>query len=105
MPPDDPNMPLSNAQIRHLRGLGHHLKPVVWIGQHGLRDSVLDEIGLALDSHELIKVKIAAERDQREAISTEVCSATGAVLVQSIGQIVVLFRRNPRKPKVALPSA
>jgi RNA-binding protein len=98
-------MKLSESQRRHLRGLGHHLKPVVWVGQHGLRDSVLAEIDQALDAHELIKVKIAAERDDRAAISEQICARTGAQAVHSIGQMVVLFRRNEKKPKIALPSA
>lgn len=98
-------MNISASQKRHLRTLGHHLKPVVWIGQHGLRDAVLEEIALALDSHELIKIKIAAERDERKSITESVCEATGAELIQSIGQVAVLFRRNTDKPKIALPSA
>ena len=98
-------MLLSANQKRHLRTLGHHLKPVVWIGQHGLRDSVMDEITLALDSHELIKVKVAADRDERREITQTICQETGAELIQSIGQVAMLFRRNSDKPRIALPSA
>ena len=97
-------MPLSPKQIRHLRSLAHHLKPVVWVGQHGLRDSVFDEIELALDSHELIKVKIVAEKSERVSTIEQIVKATGAVNVQHIGQVAVLFRRNEKKPKVVLPS-
>jgi len=75
----------------------HHLKPVVMIGQAGLTTAVLAEIELALDSHELIKVKIRAERDERKAIGEKICSATKAELVQSIGQIIVIYRLNPNK--------
>lgn len=97
-------MNLSERQKRHLRGLGHHLKPVVWVGQHGLTDAVLGEIDLALETHELIKVKIAADREQRVEISDRVCAATDASLIQRIGLMIILFRRNAKKPKVALPS-
>ena len=98
-------MKLSDQQKRHLRGLGHHLKPVVWVGQHGLSEAVLTEIGAALDSHELIKVKIAADRDERKEVAAEICAQTTATLIHSIGQMVILFRRNIKKPKIALPSA
>lgn len=97
-------MNLSDTQKRHLRGLGHHLKPVVWVGQHGLTEAVLGEIGQALDAHELIKVKIAAEREERRDIAAAICRQTGAEAVHSIGQMLIIFRRNTRKPKVALPS-
>ena len=97
-------MQLSESQKRHLRALGHHLKPVVWVGQHGLKDSVLAEIEQALDAHELIKVKIAADRDSRKAIGSAICSGTHAQLIHTIGQMMVLFRRNEKQPKIALPS-
>jgi RNA-binding protein len=97
-------MKLSSTQKRHLRSLGHHLKPVVRVGQHGLRDAVMQEIELALDSHELVKIKIAAERDSRNAMAAEIVEKTGAEAIHSIGQMIVLFRRNPKQPKVALPS-
>jgi RNA-binding protein len=48
---------LSNLQKRHLRSQAHHLKPVVMIGQHGLKDSILAELDIALDAHELVKVR------------------------------------------------
>ena len=98
-------MTLSPNQKRHLRGLGHHLNPVVWIGQHGLSENVLAEIGQALDSHELIKIKIAADRDARTKIAEAILSETNAEAIHRIGQMLVLFRRNPKKPKIALPSS
>jgi RNA-binding protein len=60
-------MSLSAIRRSVISALGHHLKPVVWVGQHGLTEAVLGEIGHALDAHELIKVKMAAEREEREA--------------------------------------
>jgi RNA-binding protein len=82
---------------KQLRANAHALKPVVMIGQSGLTDAVLAEVELALNSHELIKVKIRAERDERKLISEKMCMATGAELIQAIGQIVVLYRLNPKK--------
>jgi RNA-binding protein len=58
---------------------------------------VLAEIELALDHHELIKIKIRAERDERKLISEKICTQSGAELIQSIGQIVVIYRLNPNK--------
>jgi RNA-binding protein len=58
---------------------------------------VLAEIEQALGSHELIKVKIRAERDERKVISEKICTDTGAELIQTIGQIAVIYRINPDK--------
>ncbi len=97
-------MSLSDKQIRHLRSLAHHLKPVVRVGQHGVHDSVLEELTQALDAHELIKVKIVADKTGRREIIERLTTASGATLIQHIGQMAVLFRRNDKKPKIALPS-
>jgi len=97
---------LSEKQKRHLRGLAHALKPVVMVGQTGLSEAVLGELGQALDAHELVKVKVrTGDRNERSGQIGTLVETTGAELVQTIGQIVVLFRRNTDKPKIALPGA
>ena len=61
-------MSLSPSQKRYLRGLCHHLKPVVMVGGKGLSESVLKEIDRALLDHELIKVRVSSEdRDDKRA--------------------------------------
>ena len=91
-------MPLNKQQIKQLRGLAHHLNPVAMVGQHGLRESVLEEIELALECHELIKVKVAAgDRKERDTLIQEILQHTQAELVQRIGNMAILFKRNPEK--------
>jgi len=82
---------------KKLKAQAHPLNPVVIIGQAGLTPAVIKEINLALDAHELIKVKIRAERDERSVIRDNICAETQAELIQSIGQIAVLYRKNPKK--------
>ena len=97
-------MSLSNSQLRYLRGLGHDLKPVVAIAVKGLSDNVMAEIELALDHHELIKVRISADdREARDALVESILMRTGADKVQRVGHVLSLFRRNPREPKLDLP--
>jgi RNA-binding protein len=88
---------VNSADKRKLRAEAHTLKPVVMIGQSGLTTAVLAEIEQALDSHELIKVKIRAERDERKLISEKISADTGAELIQTIGQIAIIYRLNPDK--------
>ncbi len=88
---------MNSADKKKLRAEAHTLKPVVMIGQSGLTPAVLAEVELALDSHELIKVKIRAEREERKLISEKICTDTGAELIQTIGQIAVIYRLNPDK--------
>lgn len=98
-------MSLSNNQKRHLRGLAHPLKPVVMLGQKGLTETVMEEVRIALDSHELIKVRVSTgDREERQKIIERICNTTESELVQAIGNIAILFRRNHDKPRVEMPS-
>ena len=91
------NEMLTPQHIRKLRGLAHHLKPVLMIGQHGITDNLLNELDIVLNNHELIKITISStDRDDRQAITTLLCEKSGAELVQKIGKISVLYR--PAQP-------
>ena len=89
-------------QRQHLKGLAHHLKPVVQIGKEGLSPALLKQVQAALEQHELIKVKLAENVDRWE-ISEALPGQVNAFLVQTIGKIVVLDRPHPEKPKIELP--
>ena len=88
---------MNSADKKKFRAAAHTLKPVIMIGQTGLTAAVLAEIELALNTHELIKVRIRAEREDRKLISEKICAETGAELIQTIGQICVIYRLNPDK--------
>jgi RNA-binding protein len=88
---------VNSADKKKFRAEAHTLKPVVMIGQSGLTTGVLAELEQALNIHELIKIKIRAERDERKLICEKICTATGAELIQTIGQIAVIYRLNPDK--------
>lgn len=98
--------PLSNAQKRYLRGLAHDLKAIIQVGAKGVTPALVAELGLALEQHELIKVKVAAEdREARDEMIVEMVGQTGAELVNRIGHTAVLYRRSQDKPLVILPRA
>lgn len=83
---------------KFLKAKAHALSPVVITGQHGITPAVLNEINLALDHHELIKVRVnAADRDDRKEMIAEILENTGAELIQAIGHIVAIYRKNPDK--------
>lgn len=96
-------MKLDKQQIKKLRAMCHELKPVVRLGQHGFSDAVEKELNLALDHHELVKIKIAADdRDARNELLEQIADKTGSILVQKIGGTATLFKRNNTSPVIAL---
>ena len=96
-------MTLSNKQKQFLKGLAHSRKPVVLLGSNGLTEGVVVEISNALDIHELIKVKVPTEdRETKNLIFEAIVRETGAIKLQTIGHIIVLFRQTDDK-KIELP--
>jgi RNA-binding protein len=95
-------MPLNTKQKSYLRALAHHRRVVVTVGNAGLTEPVLSEIDKALAIHELLKIRLPAQRDQRADMLNEICEALEADLVQSIGRVGVLYRR-AEKPKITIP--
>ncbi len=94
---------MNKQQQKFLRGLSHHIHPVVIVAGKGLSDTVMQEIESALDKHELVKVKLRTDRSQRTEWSAAITRNTGAFLVHAIGQNITLFRRNTKKPIIELP--
>ena len=97
-------MTLLESQKKHLRGLGHYLKPVIEVGNAGLSESLLNEYELTLDHHELIKVKVrAGDREQRDEMIATLCETAKAELIQRIGNVALIYRPNREKNRIKLP--
>ena len=96
---------LSGKQRRWLRGKAHSLKPVVQMGGKGLTDAVVAEVDRALDVHELIKVRLTGEREEREEAVSDLAERVGAETVGVTGKVAILYRENPlpEKRQVRLP--
>lgn len=87
---------LSPTERRALRAAAHHLNPVVAIASNGLSPAVLKEIDASLKAHELIKVKLhGIERDDKAALLDTICTELDCAPVQSIGNILILWRPKP----------
>ncbi len=97
-------MDISKTQQKYLRSKAHHLKPVLWVGQNGLTENVTAEIELALDHHELIKIKLrVGDRELRNKTVADICQLTHCTKIQGIGNIVSIYRRNDKQPVIVLP--
>ncbi len=97
---------LTGKQRRHLRALGHDLKPLVHVGKGGLDEGLVAAVDQALADHELIKVKVgdAAKLDRHEA-ATELAKLTRSEVAQVLGYTVLLYRADPEDPQIELPVA
>jgi len=95
---------LTGKQRRHLRGLGHELKPIVLVGKDGIDDGLVAAVDQALADHELVKLKVgeAAKLDRHEAADA-LAKRTHSEVAQVLGNTVLLYRADPEDPTIVLP--
>ncbi len=84
---------LNQQDKKKFRAIGHHLNPVVTISGNGLSESVLAEINRALADHELIKIRINGDREQRVSVLTAIVENTTAIKVQATGGTAVVYKK------------
>lgn len=96
--------PLTGAQKRHLRGLAHHLSPIVRVGKEGVTDAVVLATDQALLDHELIKVRLPqVEKESRAEMASALSVRTRSSLAGMTGRVALLYRAHPNQPRVRLP--
>jgi len=99
-PPTAPS--LDSTQRRHLRGLAHSRKPIVFVGEGGISPAVVTALDEALAQHELVKVRLRQPGNKKEA-AQQLAEASHAALCGVVGHTVVLYRPNAENPKIDLP--
>ena len=107
--------PLGQKQIKYLKGLGHNLSPVLWVGKEGVSDSLVKQMLENLRADELIKVRIQSEeRDEFISTAQLLSEKSGAFLVQTIGRMALYYLEadessdqghaaKRKKPKIIIP--
>jgi RNA-binding protein len=86
---------LTNPQIRKLKGLAQRMEATLKVGKQGLSESFLKSLDEELSRHELVKVKFAEFKEQKKELAPQLAEKTHSHLVTLVGNVTVLFRRNP----------
>jgi RNA-binding protein len=92
---------LGASERKQLRALAHHLEPIVRVGHAGVTAGVVDATARALHDHELIKVRLYEPEDKKQ-MAGELASRTGATLCGLLGHTVILYKRHPKRPRIAI---
>jgi RNA-binding protein len=95
---------LTGKQRRHLRALGHALRPIVQVGKDGIDEGVIAAVEQALGDHELVKLKVgeSAGLDRHDAAES-LAQKTHSEVAQVLGNTVLLYRADPDDPEIVLP--
>jgi RNA-binding protein len=85
---------LTTSQRRALKARAHALSPLVQVGRGGVSDAFVAELDRALESHELVKVRLRGEREERAAQLGDVTARLDCVVVGTVGAVAVLYRES-----------
>lgn len=95
---------LTGKQKSFLRSEAHHLQPLFQIGKNGLTESVIVQIEEALEAKELIKVNILQNcGEDKKEIAEKLAQREDLNVVQTIGNIIVLYKESVEKKRIELP--
>lgn len=85
--------------------MANQMDPIVRVGKNGLEAKIISSISEALNSHELIKIKILdSSPNEADEVAEEAIKATKAILVRIIGRVIILYKPFEDKPKkIELP--
>lgn len=95
-------MELTSKQRKQLEKIAHPLNPVVIVGAAGVTDGVIEMVNQTILSHELIKVKFNEYKDEKQELTENICSTTGATLVRIVGNVAILYKQNEENPVITL---
>lgn len=98
-------MKLASNQRKFLEGMANKMDPIVRVGKNGLEAKIISSISEALNSHELIKIKILdSSPNTADEVAEEAIKTTKATLVRIIGRVIILYKAFEDKPKkIELP--
>ncbi|MEM7359500.1 MAG: ribosome assembly RNA-binding protein YhbY [Pseudomonadota bacterium] len=97
-------MNLTGKQKNYLRGIAHSRNPVVTVGGKGLTEAVMAEVELALEQHELIKIKLpGGSKAEKNELMMQIAEQSSSAPVQLIGRVAVIYRPG-EEAKIALPT-
>lgn len=96
---------LSSKARSYLRSIGNELEPVVYIGREGVSEAIINQTNGVLETRELVKARLLPDKGQTaRSIAEILAEATGAEVVQVVGNNFLLFRVSTKKPRIELPS-
>ncbi len=96
-------MTITSKQRAKLRSMANKVETIFQIGKNGITDILIEQINDALFARELIKVRVLENSlfTAREA-AAEIAEKTGALVVQTLGTRITLYKPNPEKPTIVL---
>ena len=96
-------MELTSKRRAYLRQKAQDLDALIRIGKEGVTDNLIQSILDAIESRELIKVKILQNcEEEKMEIMEQLSQCKEFEVVGIIGRTIILFKENKDKPVISL---
>lgn len=94
---------LNANQKRQLKSLSSTLTTKYQIGKNEINDNVISMLDKALTAKELIKIDVMKSVSEPVmTLALDLSSKLNAEVVQVVGKVIVLYRKNKEKSKIQL---
>ena len=94
---------LSQSEKKQLKALICQDKIKYQIGKGEVTNAVLDMLDKALTARELIKIEVLKNASTPiMELTLDLSSKLHAEVVQTVGRVIVLYRKNKEKPRINL---
>ena len=89
---------MNSKKRAFLKKKAHNLEAIVRIGKDGLNQNIIQSILDAIESRELIKVKILQNcEEDKDEVAKILSERTSSELVQVIGHTIVLYKQSSKE--------
>lgn len=96
---------MTNKQRLFLRKMAQTLPTKYQVGKDAIHPELIQMLDLALTKQELIKIHVLkSSLEGTEQFLPTLVKTLKAELVQTIGHRVILYRANPKNPRIQLPA-
>lgn len=96
-------MALTSKQRAFIKKKAHDLEPLVRIGKDGVTENLIQSILEAIDSREILKVKILQNCEkEKEEVLEELSGRNEFEVVGLIGRTIILYKENKDKPVISM---
>lgn len=95
---------LNKSQIKFLKSLSNTIDNKYQIGKNEINDTQLEMLSHALDKYELIKISVnQSVAEQKKVFASQLVEYLHAELIQIVGNVITIYRKNLKEPKIRLP--
>ncbi len=95
---------MTSKQRAYLRKLANTIDPIIRIGKDSVSPEVVTAVNETFNTHELIKIQVLKNcLDEPYDMADVLADRTHSQVVQVIGKRIVLYKADPKDPKIILP--